>query len=72
MKKYFTYLFVSLLIVTNLFITSCKSEVKKDNNTKEETGETYKCPMDCENGKVYTKAGTCPVCEMDLEKTSTI
>ena len=28
----------------------------------------YHCPMDCEIGKTYAKAGTCPVCKMKLEK----
>lgn len=26
----------------------------------------YQCPMDCEKGKFYEEAGTCPVCKMDL------
>ena len=26
----------------------------------------YACPMDCEEGKVYEEAGTCPECKMDL------
>lgn len=26
----------------------------------------YTCPMDCEKGKTYDHAGTCPVCKMDL------
>ncbi|MGV6827930.1 MAG: efflux RND transporter periplasmic adaptor subunit [Flavobacteriales bacterium] len=26
----------------------------------------YRCPMDCESGKIYTKPGKCPVCKMDL------
>ncbi|TDQ77414.1 heavy metal translocating P-type ATPase [Sphingobacterium yanglingense] len=28
----------------------------------------YYCPMHCEGDKVYDKAGTCPVCGMNLEK----
>ena len=28
----------------------------------------YQCPMDCEHGKTYDKAGVCPVCGMDLIK----
>lgn len=30
----------------------------------------YKCPMDCEKGKSYEEAGSCPVCKMDLKKQS--
>ncbi|MBE9490724.1 MAG: efflux RND transporter periplasmic adaptor subunit, partial [Bacteroidetes bacterium] len=28
----------------------------------------YQCPMDCEQGKIYDKPGSCPVCKMDLKK----
>lgn len=28
----------------------------------------YACPMDCEEGKTYEEAGSCPVCKMDLVK----
>ena len=27
----------------------------------------YQCPMDCEDGKTYAEAGSCPVCKMDLK-----
>ncbi|MGL5891041.1 MAG: heavy metal-binding domain-containing protein [Bacteroidia bacterium] len=41
-----------------LVLASCSSTPAKT---------VYACPMDCENGKTYEKAGKCPVCEMDLE-----
>ncbi len=28
----------------------------------------HQCPMKCEGDTAYTTTGTCPVCEMDLEK----
>ncbi len=28
----------------------------------------YACPMDCEEGKTYAEAGTCPECKMDLKQ----
>ena len=31
----------------------------------------YQCPMDCEEGKTYTKPGQCPVCKMDLKMKKT-
>ena len=34
----------------------------------QQTAAVYKCPMECEGEKTYDKPGTCPVCEMDLEK----
>jgi len=39
---------------------------KKQEIQKEETTSAYACPMDCEDGKTYAEAGTCPVCKMDL------
>ncbi len=30
--------------------------------------EGFACPMRCEKGKVYAKAGKCPVCNMKLEE----
>ena len=64
-------------------ITSCKKkekeEVKTATEVKEEAKQAaeevlasndvlYQCPMDCEKGKSYTEAGTCPVCKMDLKE----
>ena len=43
------------------------SEVKQDST---QVAAVYQCPMDCEKGKTYDKAGVCPVCGMDLEKKS--
>jgi len=43
------------------------------NATKADTTATashqhsYRCPMNCENGKTYEKPGKCPVCGMELE-----
>ena len=41
-----------------------ESEESKEQH--EAHGE-YQCPMDCEDGKTYTEAGSCPVCKMDLK-----
>ena len=65
-----------------ILFTSCK-ETKKE-EVKEEvkieshegheheegkmTASVYQCPMDCEKGKTYEVAGTCPVCKMDLKE----
>lgn len=45
--------------------TSCKSEKKEVK--KELATEIYQCPMDCEKGKSYSEAGSCPACKMDLK-----
>ena len=64
MKK----IILSVLIIFTLSftITSCEKE-KKETPKTEVTAEVYQCPMDCEHGKTYDKAGSCPVCKMDLK-----
>ena len=32
----------------------------------------YQCPMKCEGEKTYEKAGTCPVCGMDLKPVEAV
>src|SRR5210317_698449 len=32
-----------------------------------EVDDSYKCPMDCEEGKEYQEEGNCPVCGMQLK-----
>ncbi len=51
---------------------SCCSTQNNHNETikpfaKSSSGKYY-CPMHCEGDKVYDKAGSCPVCGMNLEK----
>jgi len=42
-------------------------EPKADAEEKEVASVEYQCPMDCEHGKTYHEAGSCPVCKMDLK-----
>lgn len=67
-----------------ILFTACK-ETKKEEAKEEvkiesheghdhEEGEmgsnVFQCPMDCEKGKTYDVAGSCPVCKMDLKEVS--
>lgn len=69
----FKLLSISLLaIVLSLcFIASCtdKKPEKKADTKQEAVSEViaYQCPMDCEDGKTYDQATSCPVCKMDLK-----
>ncbi len=63
---------VILALVFGLFFvafSSAQTDTKKEEFTvnKEKSAAAYQCPMDCEKGKTYDKAGTCPVCKMDLK-----
>jgi hypothetical protein len=76
-------IFVAIFSFAILF-TACKEtkkeEVKEevkiesheghDHEEGEMTSGVYQCPMDCEKGKNYEVAGTCPVCKMDLKEIS--
>lgn len=53
---------LSIVLFIGLVVSACGS--------KSESFTEYKCPMNCEN-KTYDKAGTCPVCKMDLEGVET-
>jgi len=45
------------------------SETAHDHDQEAEQAHAhYKCPMDCEEGKLYEEAGACPVCKMDLKE----
>lgn len=69
MKK--LILMLAVVTVVSFAFTSCKSDKKEDVKTEEKaemaSNEVYQCPMDCEEGKSYTEAGSCPVCKMDLK-----
>jgi hypothetical protein len=45
----------------------------EESSSEEGEGATaeYQCPMDCEDGKTYAEAGSCPVCKMDLKAQNT-
>ena len=62
------HLFVLLFSI--FLLTSCE-EKKSDKKTESQEVNTselvYQCPMDCEKGKTYHEAGSCPVCKMDLK-----
>lgn len=83
MKKVFLLLvavFSFAIVVTSCKETkkdSEKSEMHENHDANHKEGEdhkmaeaTYACPMDCEDGKTYAEAGSCPECKMDLKLKS--
>jgi len=60
---------LTIAVITLFAFASCKSDKKETvKETKTEVAaKVYQCPMDCEKGKTYDKAGSCPVCKMDLK-----
>jgi len=67
MKKLLIVLSVACVYSTT--VVSCSSSTKENTEQTEEHdhAHVYQCPMDCEKGKIYEAAGSCPVCGMDLE-----
>ncbi len=61
---------IVLLLAAVMFLASCGSNQSENANTSTEqtVNEVYQCPMKCEGEKTYDKPGSCPVCNMDLEK----
>ena len=58
----------SLVLVLSIGLFSgCENKAPKTTVPAATTaGVKYICPMKCDNGKTYDKAGACPVCHMDL------
>ncbi len=65
-----------MIVAIGFTFTSCKNDKKDEaksesiateDNKEVASNEVYQCPMDCEHGKSYSKAGKCPVCNMDLK-----
>ncbi|MGB5434540.1 MAG: heavy metal-binding domain-containing protein [Maribacter sp.] len=70
MKSRVIFLPLFLISFSFFFLTSCKdktTENKPDPHTELHASAAYQCPMDCEDGKTYEEAGSCPVCKMDLK-----
>ncbi len=56
-----------------LFLASCKDKNAENNpesHTELHASVAYQCPMDCEDGKTYDEARSCPVCKMDLKASN--
>ena len=63
---------IIFLFAAALSLSACNNSNKTETNSAEvksdstQTATIYQCPMKCEGEKTYDKAGTCPVCGMDL------
>lgn len=62
-----------LIAFSFLLFTACKdksAESKPESHTELHASAAFQCPMDCEDGKTYEEAGSCPVCKMDLKEAN--
>lgn len=62
MKKSFITIILFFGIIT--FFSSCENEVKNIKETH------FQCPMKCEQDKIYTEIGKCPLCKMNLREVN--
>lgn len=60
----------ALLLAAAMFMASCGSKTPESKTEKMEQTENtmYQCPMKCEGDKMYDEPGSCPICNMNLEK----
>jgi uncharacterized paraquat-inducible protein A len=71
-KTFLPVCFFYLSLIT--ILAACSGNKKTDTANSPavadttQVAEAFICPMDCESGKTYDKAGPCPVCGMDLVK----
>ena len=62
-NKFLTFGTAILFFLSMGLLMACGGNAEPPANAK--VGAYY-CPMKCEGDKTYRKAGTCPVCKMDL------
>ncbi|WP_405266202.1 heavy metal-binding domain-containing protein [Cellulophaga sp. Ld12] len=62
-------IYIAVISVTTLTTVSACKDNKKNVESNEVSALLYSCPMNCEDGKSYHEAGSCPVCKMDLMLT---
>ena len=71
MRKSILILSFAIVAMAGISLISCTNSDKKTESTeqtKQISESKYQCPMKCEGDKTYDKAGSCPVCKMNLKK----
>lgn len=59
---------MAVMAIATIFCTGiANAQTKKTKTVKHQHSMAYQCPMKCEGAKTYSKAGKCPVCNMDLK-----
>ena len=66
--KQFRYLLMAIFALCFTASLHAQTTTSKKAKTVKQTQATkYACTMKCEDDKTYTKAGKCPVCNMNLK-----
>lgn len=63
-----TKILIAILTVGIVSISTIKAQEKAKIQIENTANTAYACPMHCEGEKTYLKAGSCPICNMDLKK----
>lgn len=61
---------LSMTIAVFSFTALCAQSSKTTDKIVTADTVVYQCPMKCEGGKTYEKAGNCPTCNMSLKATT--
>lgn len=67
MKKLVLTIVLGLLFVSFSNAQSTETVAEEVKTAVASNDVVYQCPMDCEKGKTYKEAASCPVCKMDLK-----
>ncbi len=68
--KHLKFLLLAMMALSfSASVNAQKTKVKAKTKTTQQTAsKKYECPMKCEGDKTYSKAGKCPVCNMNLKE----
>jgi hypothetical protein len=73
MKQTKLVLFLMIALCGSLTLHAQKTKKKSKATTTQTAAKIkYQCPMNCEGDKVYSKAGKCPVCNMNLKEQKAV
>jgi Cu(I)/Ag(I) efflux system membrane fusion protein len=67
-KKLDSIGFVSLMFCMVVMFSCNRGQNEHDHSVDVSSEGSYVCPMRCEGDKTYSQPGTCPVCNMKLER----
>lgn len=63
-----TKILIAVLSIGLFTMSTVKAQEKPKMKVEQMEKTAFACPMQCEGEKTYDKAGSCPICKMDLKK----
>lgn len=63
-----TKILIAVLSIGLFTMSTVKAQEKPKMKVEQMEKAAFACPMQCEGEKTYDRAGSCPICKMDLKK----